>query len=99
MSAEKLTITLPSEVVREVRRAVRRRGGTVSGYVANAVSTFERREGLRELLDDLDREFGLPSQADRDWAERVMAGDGAVLYEGDPGRGRARAKRTRASRT
>jgi hypothetical protein len=99
MSAEKLTITLPSEVVREVRRAVRRRGGTISGYVANAVSTFERRDGLRELLDDLDRELGLPSQADRDWAERVVAADGTVLYEGDPRRGRARAKGTGRSRT
>lgn len=99
MPAEKLTITLPREVVREVRRAVRRRGGTVSGYVATAVSTFERRDGLRELLDDLDREFGLPSQAERDWAERVMAGDGAVLYGRERSAGRARAKKTGRSRT
>ncbi len=79
-SSEKLTITLPKDVVRQVRRTVRRRGGTVSGYVAEAVATYERREGLRELLDDLDAEFGLPTEEDRRWAERVMAGDPSVLH-------------------
>ncbi len=77
--SEKLTITLPKEMIRAVRRAVRRRGGTVSGYVANAVVKYEVREGLRELLDDLDKEFGVPSEEDRRWAEKVMAGDPSVL--------------------
>ena len=80
-SSEKLTITLPREVVREVRDAVRRRGGTVSGYVANAVVKYERREGLRALLDELDAEFGLPSEEDRRWAEKVMSKDPSVRYQ------------------
>lgn len=79
-TSEKLTITLPKEVVREVRRTVRRRGGSVSGYVATAVASYERREELRALLDDLDAEFGLPSEEDRRWAERVVNGDPSVLY-------------------
>lgn len=55
--AEKLTITLPKDVVRDVRRAVRRRGGTVSGYVARAVVEYETSQGLQMLLDDLDKEL------------------------------------------
>ena len=86
--SEKLTITLPEDIVREVRRAVRKRGGTVSGYVATAVMTYETREGLRALLDDLDEEFGLPSEEDRRWAERVMAGDARVLHRGGARRGK-----------
>lgn len=95
-SSEKLTITLPQEVVRGVRRAVRRRGGTVSGYVAQAVATYERQDGLRALLDDLDREFGSPSEEDRRWAERVMAGDPSVLYVAEKRHPKRRAKSRRA---
>jgi hypothetical protein len=79
-TSEKVTITLPESLVRRVRRAVRRRGGTISGYVAQAVMKYEKEDGLRQLLDDLDREFGTPSEEDRQWAERVMAGDPSVLY-------------------
>lgn len=82
-ASEKLTITLPKAVLRQVRRAVRRRGGTVSGYVAHAVMKYEKQDGLQALLDDLDREYGAPSEEDRRWAERVMAGDPDVLYRGD----------------
>ncbi len=35
---------------------------------------------VQRLLDDLDREFGTPSEEDRKWAERVMAGDPSVLH-------------------
>lgn len=80
-ASEKVTITLPKEVVREMRRVVRRRGGTVSGYVATAVEKYERREGLRALLDELDAEFGLPSEEDRRWAEMVVKGDPGVLHQ------------------
>ena len=83
MASEKVTITLPKEVVRDVRRAVRRRGGSISGYVANAVITYERREGLAQLLDDLDKEFGVPSEEERRWAERVVQGDESILYRGE----------------
>lgn len=79
--SEKLTIRLPSEVVKEVREAVRKRGGTVSGYVANAVVKYEKREGLRALLDELDAEYGLPSAEDRRWAEKVLSGDPSVRHE------------------
>jgi Arc/MetJ-type ribon-helix-helix transcriptional regulator len=91
MGSEKLTITLPEDLVRKVRRVVRKRGGTVSGYVAHAVASYETREGLRALLDDLDAEFGLPTAEDRRWAERVMAGHPDVLYRS--GGSRKRTKR------
>lgn len=93
-SSEKLTITLPKAVVRRVRRAVRRRGGTVSGYVAHAVTKYETEQGLRALLDDLDREFGSPSEEDRRWAERVIAGDPSVLYHGDEAEAAGRTERS-----
>lgn len=78
--SEKLTITLPREVLGRIRDAVRRRGGTVSGYVANAVMKYQRRERLGALLEELDAELGRPSEEDRRWAENVMSGDPSVRY-------------------
>ncbi len=69
---EKITVSLPKEHVRMVRRALKRRGGTVSGYVQTAIAAYEKEEELKALLDDLDRELGEPGEEAERWARRAL---------------------------
>jgi hypothetical protein len=69
---EKITISLPKEHARMVRRALKRRGGTVSGYIGTAIAAYEREDELRALLDDLDRELGAPGPRAERWARRAL---------------------------
>lgn len=69
---EKITVSLPRNYVRTIRRALKRRGGTVSGYVANALASYERQNELQHLLDDLDRELGEPSEDAKRWADKAL---------------------------
>jgi hypothetical protein len=69
---EKVTISLPKESVRTVRRAVRRRGGTVSAYIQTAIAAYEKEGELKALLDDLDRELGEPSVEAEQWARKAL---------------------------
>jgi hypothetical protein len=69
---EKITVSLPKEHVRTVKRAVRREGGTVSGYIAAAIAAYEKADELEALLDELDRELGEPCEAARQWAQNVL---------------------------
>jgi hypothetical protein len=69
---EKVTVSLPREHLRTVRRALKRRGGTMSGYVATALAAYEKQDELRALLDDLDRELGEPSMKAKRWAQRAL---------------------------
>jgi hypothetical protein len=68
----KLTISLPKEQVRSVKRALKRSGGTVSGYVATALAAYEQENELRALLDELDRELGTPSAEAKEWAKKAL---------------------------
>jgi hypothetical protein len=45
----------------------------VSGYIARALAEQERRESLREILNDLIAQHGQPEQEDIKWAKRVLA--------------------------
>jgi Arc/MetJ-type ribon-helix-helix transcriptional regulator len=69
---EKITVSLPKEYLRTVRRALKRRGGTVSGYIATALAAYEKENELRALLDDLDRELGEPDAEARRWASSAL---------------------------
>ena len=73
---EKITVSLPKACVRTVRRALRRRGGTVSGYIATALAAYEKENELRALLDDLDRELGEPDAEAKQWASNVLKSAG-----------------------
>ncbi len=45
---------------------------SVSGYIATVLAEQERRESLRELLQDLIEQHGKPAAKDIKWAERAL---------------------------
>jgi Arc/MetJ-type ribon-helix-helix transcriptional regulator len=74
MTTSKIAITLPDEQVASIHREVRAgRAESVSGYIAKALAERERRESLRNLLDDLIAQHGAPKQKDVRWAKRALA--------------------------
>ena len=74
MTTSKIAITLPEEQLARVHREVRSgRADSVSGYIARALAEQERRESLRDLLDDLIAQHGEPKKEDKKWAKRVLA--------------------------
>ena len=74
MTTSKIAITLPEEQLARVHREVRAgRANSVSGYIARALAEQERRESLRDLLNDLIAQHGEPKKEDMKWAKRVLA--------------------------
>jgi hypothetical protein len=73
MTKAKIAISLPRDQIARVHREVRAgRAGSVSGYIARVLAEQERRESLRELLQDLVEQHGEPSAKDIKWAERAL---------------------------
>ena len=73
MTKSKIAISLPRDQLARVHREVRAgRAGSVSGYIATVLAEQERRESLRELLQDLIEQHGEPSAKDIKWAERAL---------------------------
>jgi len=73
MTYSKIAISLPGEQLARVRREVRGgRAASVSGYIARVLAEQERRESLRELLQDLIGQHGEPSAKDTKWAESAL---------------------------
>ncbi len=73
MTKSKIAISLPRDQIARVHREVRAgRAGSVSGYIARVLAEQERRESLRELLQDLLEQHGEPSAKDIKWAERAL---------------------------
>ena len=74
MTTSKIAITLPEEQLTRVQREVRAgRADSVSGYIAQALVEQERRESLRDLLQDLIAQHGEPKPKDMKWAKRALA--------------------------
>ena len=71
---ERVTVSLPAELVAEARRAVETGAATsVSSYVADAVSAKAQRE---RALADLERVFGGPLPAEAlAWARSALRGE------------------------
>ncbi len=73
MTAGKIAVTLPPELIAAARAAVRDgHAASVSAYVAEALARRVREDGLNALLDDLDRELGPPGAEDYGWADRAL---------------------------
>ena len=73
MTKSKIAISLPRDQIARVHREVRAgRAGSVSGYIARVLAEQERRESLRELLQDLVKQHGEPSAKEIKWAERAL---------------------------
>jgi hypothetical protein len=60
--AAKLSVSVPGALAAAVRKRVGARG--LSGFVARALSHELEREGIRVLLNELERKIGRPSRAD-----------------------------------
>jgi hypothetical protein len=74
MTTSKIAITLPHEQLTRVHREIRAgRAESVSGYIARALAEQERRESLRDLLNDLIAQHGRPEQEDIKWAKRALS--------------------------
>ncbi len=78
MTTTKIAISLPSDVVSGARRAVKRGiAGSVSAYVAAALSQKVMLDDLDELLTQMLHETGGPlTAAERKRADRVLDGEG-----------------------
>ena len=73
MTKSKIAISLPKDQIARVQREVRAgRAGSVSGYIAKVLAEQERRESLREVLQDLIKQHGEPAAKDIQWAERAL---------------------------
>ena len=78
-SSMKIAVSLPEEQVAAARRAVAAgRAPSVSAYVADALARAERENSLAELLADLDRELGEPSDEACAWADRELRRTGLI---------------------
>ena len=73
MTKSKIAISLPKDQIERVQREVHAgRAASVSGYIATALAEQERRESLRELLQDLIEQHGKPAAREIKWAERAL---------------------------
>ena len=61
VASERVTITIPGDLVEQVR--ARSASGGVSGWIATAVAHELEHEHLGELVEELDAELGLPDPA------------------------------------
>ncbi|MEJ7715451.1 MAG: hypothetical protein WKF40_07000 [Thermoleophilaceae bacterium] len=71
MSAEKLSISLESDLVASVRAAASEQGVSVSTWLADAAQALIRQRRLREALDTLASEEG---ELDPTEIDRLIAG-------------------------
>ena len=63
----KIAVSLPDEQVQAAKRAVAAgRAASVSAFVSDALARAAREDSLAELLDEMNRELGEPSQEVRD---------------------------------
>jgi hypothetical protein len=72
-AAEKLSISMPHELVRVARKRAGRRG--LSSFVTRAVARELEREALGDFLDELDEALGPVPEAElkrvrREWPKR-----------------------------
>lgn len=68
----KITVSLPDALVAAARRAVREgQAASVSSYVANAMSSFQGRDTLQDMLDEMDAIYGPVGEEAMAWAREV----------------------------
>jgi Arc/MetJ-type ribon-helix-helix transcriptional regulator len=71
---EKVAISVPADVMDDVRAAVERGDATsVSAFVTEALRERLQQRTLRDVLDELDAQMGAPSEEDVAWARDALA--------------------------
>jgi hypothetical protein len=73
MSAGKVALSMPAEVLRLAKKEVAAgRARSLSSFVSEAVDEKLRRDELAAILDAMDAEHGKPTRAATAWAKRVL---------------------------
>lgn len=73
MSADRITVTVPEEVLLEVRgRVSAGESSSVSAFFTEAARDLLRRSNLAALLDDIERDVGPPTGEDLEWARAQL---------------------------
>lgn len=73
MKRSKIAVSMPSNLVSRVRRAVARgQAPSVSAYVTQAIEARAENDELMELLQQLDRKHGKPDPEATRWARQVL---------------------------
>ena len=76
MAMEKITITVPSEQLADMRAMVSAgRAASVSAFASHAISVaLSDAAGWKEILDEALRETGGPlTTAEREWADAILS--------------------------
>jgi hypothetical protein len=99
MAVSKIAISLPAELLAEVRRAVRKEGCTFSSYVARALETENKRETLEEVVAALLEETGGPlTDAEREETARWLGYAPSPKSKGRVARAKGRKSAARSRR-
>jgi post-segregation antitoxin (ccd killing protein) len=72
MAVDRLSVTVDSDLGREVRAAARRRGVSVSSWVAHAIEAGLRNEHLGEALAAWEAEEGPLTEEELADADRIL---------------------------
>lgn len=73
MTAVKIAVTVPEQVLKRARAQVRAgKAKTLSSLVSAAVEEKVARDELADILEALDAAHGPLSKADKAWAKRVL---------------------------
>jgi Arc/MetJ-type ribon-helix-helix transcriptional regulator len=74
MTREKIAVTVPAELVRRAREAVKQgKAASVSAYVTAAMEERAKLDDLDDLLDEMLAETGgHMTSAERAWADRII---------------------------
>ncbi len=78
MQKARITVSLRRELVEHVEAEVAAgKAPSVSAWVEDAIDQKAGRDDLRQLLDEMDAEYGPPSEEDYAWARKVLGIDEA----------------------
>jgi Arc/MetJ-type ribon-helix-helix transcriptional regulator len=73
MTAAKIAISLPREVLKRARQQVKAgKAKSLSALVSQAIEEKVQRDELTDILDQMDAERGPPGKAAEAWARRVL---------------------------
>jgi hypothetical protein len=71
MATKKITVTIPEDLLEEIRAETAERG--ISAYVTEAIRLKQNQDKLRELVDWLEEEYGPITEEERAAVEQEMA--------------------------
>lgn len=76
MSVERVTITMPSDLLEAARAQVDAgRSASMSALVSGALADQLRRQRMEQVLDEIEAEHGAPSRGDMEWARQALGED------------------------